>query len=77
MTSLTIVFIIFLLFTGFFFIATKILEGLKPKWFPYYGFDKYFPQLGNYTVIFYIAILLLLAIVMAVLGRSSFVNKPA
>lgn len=77
MQGLIVVFVLILIFSGFFFIATKILKNLRPTWFSYYGFNKYYPDLGNYTVIFYIAILLLLAIIMAVFAKSSFQSHSA
>jgi len=72
--SILIVIIIFYL--GF-TITSLSLKKLKVKVFSYYPFDRFFPQSGRWSVVYFIITIALLGIIIYLLARGNFYLAPA
>ncbi len=60
------------------FYATLLsIRKLKIEVFPYYPFDKFFPQAGSWSVLYFLIIILLLGVLIFLISKGGFYLAPA
>lgn len=62
---------------GAFYVTLLSIKKLKIEVFPYYPFDKFFPQSGSWSVLYFLIIILLLGALIFFISRGGFYLAPA
>lgn len=73
---ISILIVITLFYLGF-TITSLSLKKLRVKIFSYYPFDRFFPQSGSWSVVYFIVTIVLLGIIIYLLARGNFYLAPA
>jgi hypothetical protein len=63
-------------FLGY-WITAYSLKKLKPDFFSYYPFDKFFPKSGSWSIIYFIITIILLTLLVFVIAKGGFYLAPA
>ena len=75
-TIILILALAFILSLGY-WITAYSLKRLRPEFFSYYPFDKFFPKSGSWSVVYFIITIILLALLILVIARGGFFLAPA
>lgn len=68
--------VIFTFFVGF-TVTEKSLKKLKPETITYYPFDRFFPNSGKWSVVYFLITILLLGILVYAIIKGGFYLSPA
>lgn len=60
-----------------FYVTLLSIKKLKIEVFPYYPFDKFFPESGSWSVLYFLIIILLLGTLIFLISRGGFYLAPA
>ena len=73
---ISILIVVAIFYFGF-TITSLSLKKLKVKVFSYYPFDRFFPQSGRWSVVYFIITIVLLGAIIYLLARGNFYLAPA
>ena len=60
-----------------FYLTVYTLKKLKLEIFSYYPFDRFFPQSGQWSILYFLVVVVLLGAIIYLLSRGGFYLAPA